>query len=99
LGKPAHHQSIGYVLTTTFNGTGFTHFWYVAAIGLLVGGYTFGGFDASAHVSEETVGASRSAQRGIVRSIVVSWIAGLVLLGGFMLALHHYSAEATAAVP
>jgi amino acid transporter len=99
LGKPAHHQSIGYVLTTTFNGTGFTHFWYVAAIGLLVGGYTFCGFDASAHVSEETVGASRSAPRGIVRSIVVSWIAGLVLLGGFMLALHHYSAEATAAVP
>ena len=97
--KPTHHQSVGYVLTTTFNGTGFSHFWYVAAIGLLVGGYTFCGFDASAHVSEETVGASRSAPGGIVRSIVVSWIAGLVLLGGFMLALHHYSSEATAAVP
>jgi amino acid transporter len=97
--KPAHHQSIGYVLTTTFNGTGFSRFWYVAAIGLLVGGYTFCGFDASAHVSEETVGAAQSAPRGIVRSIVVSWIAGLVLLGGFMLALHHYAAESSAAVP
>ena len=97
--KPAHHQSVGYVLTTTFNGTGFTHFWYVAAIGMLVGGYTFCGFDASAHVSEETVGAARSAPRGIVRSIVVSWIAGLVLLVGFMLALRHYAAEASAAVP
>ena len=99
LGKPAHHQSVGFVLTTTFNNTGFTHFWYVAAIGLLVGGYTFCGFDASAHVSEETVGAARSAPRGIVRSIVVSWFFGFLLLAGFMLALHHHSAEASAAVP
>lgn len=97
--KPAHHQSVGYVLTTTFNATGFTRFWYVAAIGLLVGGYTFCGFDASAHVSEETVGAARSAPRGIVRSIVVSWIVGFVLLAGFLLALHHYGAESTATVP
>jgi amino acid transporter len=97
--KPSHHQSVGFVLTKTFNGTGFSHFWYVAAIGLLVGGYTFCGFDASAHVSEETVGAARSAPRGIIRSIVVSLIAGLVLLVGFMLALQHYAAESTAAVP
>ena len=97
--KPAHHQSVGYVLTTTFNGTGFTHWWYVAPIGLLLAGYTFCGFDASAHVSEETVGAARSAPRGIVRSILVSWVAGLVLLGGFMLALHGYTTEASAAVP
>jgi amino acid transporter len=99
LGLPAQHQSVGYVLTTTFNNTGFTRFWYVAAIGLLVGGYTFCGFDASAHVSEETVGAARSAPLGIIRSIVVSWIVGFVLLAGFLLALHHYSAEAGATVP
>ncbi|WP_051450428.1 amino acid permease [Actinospica robiniae] len=96
---PAQHQSVGYVLTATFNNTGFTRFWYVAAIGLLVGGYTFCGFDASAHVSEETRDAAKGAPSGIVRSIVVSWVVGFVLLAGFMLALHHYSAEATATVP
>ena len=97
--KPAHHRSVSYVLTTTFNGTGFTHGWYVAGIGLLLAGYTFCGFDASAHVSEETVGADRSAPRGIIRSIYVSWIVGFVLLTGFMFALGNYAKDATAAVP
>jgi amino acid transporter len=97
--KPTHHRSVSYVLTTTFNGTGFTHGWYVAAIGLLLAGYTYCGFDASAHMIEETTAADRSAPRGIIRSIYVSWIVGFVLLTGFMFALGNYSTDATAAVP
>lgn len=52
---------------------------YVFLVGLLLAQYTITGFDASAHVSEETRGAATSAPKAIVRSIYVSAIAALVL--------------------
>jgi amino acid transporter len=53
---------------------------YVALIGLLNAQYTLTGFDASAHMAEETHSAARSAPRGIVWSVIISVIAGFVLL-------------------
>ncbi len=53
---------------------------YVALIGLLNAQYTLTGFDASAHMSEETHDAQRSAPKGIVYSVIISVIAGFVLL-------------------
>ena len=53
---------------------------YVALIGLLNAQYTLTGYDASAHMSEETHDASKSAPRGIVFSVVVSVIFGFILL-------------------
>jgi len=53
---------------------------YVALIGLLNAQYTLTGFDASAHMSEETHDAQRSAPKGIVYSVLISVIAGFVLL-------------------
>jgi amino acid transporter len=53
---------------------------YVMLIGLLNAQYTLTGYDASAHMSEETHDASRSAPRGIVYSVIVSVIAGFILL-------------------
>ena len=52
---------------------------YVSLLGLLLAQYTITGFDASAHVSEETIGASVSAPKAIVRSIYISTIAAFVL--------------------
>ena len=52
---------------------------YVFLVGLLLAQYTITGFDASAHVSEETVGAATSAPKAIVRAIYVSAIAALLL--------------------
>ena len=52
---------------------------YLFALGLLLAQYTITGFDASAHVSEETVGARTEAPKAIVRAIYVSAIAGLIL--------------------
>jgi amino acid transporter len=49
-------------------------------MGLLMAQYTYTGYDASAHVAEETRGASRSAPNGIVMSVVVSVIGGFILL-------------------
>ena len=52
---------------------------YVVLVGLLLAQYTITGFDASAHVSEETKGAATAAPKAIVRSIYISAIAALIL--------------------
>src|SRR5271165_1656861 len=62
--------------------------------------YTFTGYDASAHMTEETHNAARSGPRGIVMSILISLIAGWVLLIGITFAIQkaNYTNEATAVV-
>jgi amino acid transporter len=67
--------------------SGFTVPFYVFLLGLLVAQYTFTGYDASAHVTEETLDAAVSGPKGIVTSIWVSWIAGFVLLIGVSIAI------------
>ncbi len=52
---------------------------YMFGLGLLLAQYTITGFDASAHVSEETVGARTEAPKAIVRAIYVSAIAAFLL--------------------
>jgi amino acid transporter len=64
------------------------------ALGALLPAYTITGFDASAHASEETVGASASVPRGIVRSVLVSGVAGWVLLCAAVLAAPSLSGAA-----
>ncbi|MFJ7280584.1 amino acid permease [Kitasatospora sp. NPDC098663] len=96
---PSHHQSLSWVFTHFENGTGWASPVYVSAIGLLLAGYTFCGYDASAHLSEETKDARIAAPRGIVRSIWVSLLAGFVLLAGLLFAVQDYSGTAGAAVP
>ncbi|MGP0065401.1 MAG: amino acid permease, partial [Isosphaeraceae bacterium] len=56
------------------------------ALGALLPAYTITGFDASAHASEETIGASASVPRGIVRSVLVSGLAGWIFLSAVVLA-------------
>jgi amino acid transporter len=53
---------------------------YVMLIGLLNAQYTLTGFDASAHMSEETHDAERSAPKGIIWSVIISVIFGFILL-------------------
>ncbi|MCQ4084978.1 amino acid permease [Streptomyces sp. RB6PN25] len=88
---PSHHQSASFVFTHFVNNTGWHSSLYVGLLSLLVAQYTFTGYDASAHMTEETQQASTSGPRGIVRSIWLSWIAGLVLLLGFTFAIQSYS--------
>ncbi|WP_330336582.1 amino acid permease [Streptomyces sp. NBC_00557] len=94
---PGHHRPASFVFTKFVDDTGWHNPLYVAAIGLLLAQYTFSGYDASAHLSEETSRASVSAARGIVRSIWVSWIAGFVLLAGLTFAIQDYDATRTTA--
>ncbi|GAA1539310.1 amino acid permease [Actinomadura kijaniata] len=92
--KPAEHQSPGFVFGEFVNGTGWQYGWYAALIGLLLSQYTMTGYDASAHMTEETRDAARSGPRGIVNSVLVSVIAGWVLLVGVTFAIQDYGAAA-----
>jgi amino acid transporter len=99
---PKHHQSVGFIFTSFNNATGATfpgNIVYVFLIGLLLAQYTFTGYDASAHMTEETRNAAIAGPRGIVLSIVVSLVAGWVLLIGVTSAIQNYGAESTAVVP
>jgi amino acid permease (GABA permease) len=84
---PTHHASAAFVFTKFVNETGFHNTFYVVMIGLLMAQYTFTGYDASAHMSEETKGASLTVPKGIVNSILVSLAAGLVLIIGITFAI------------
>jgi amino acid transporter len=88
------HQSVGFLFGSegwdAFKGlSGFSIPLYIFLIGLLNAQYTFTGYDASAHVSEETVQARIAAPNGIVRSIWVSMIAGFILLLAVSYAIPH----------
>ncbi|MGW8762546.1 amino acid permease [Streptomyces sp. NPDC055815] len=94
---PDQHQSVEFVFTEFVNDTGWANPFYVAAIGLLLAQYTFSGYDASAHLSEETSNASVTAAKGIVRAIWVSWLAGFALLAGLTFAIQDYAATQNSA--
>jgi amino acid permease (GABA permease) len=87
---PDEHQSASFVFTEFVNNTGWQSSLYVALIGLLLAQYTLTGYDASAHMTEETRDASTAGPRGIVMSVVVSVIAGWVLLVGLTFAIQSY---------
>ena len=80
---PDHHQSVSFVFTTgsTTAASAASMYWfYVLPLGFLLTQYTITGFDASAHISEETHGASMSAAKGVWRSIFYSAVIGWILL-------------------
>ncbi|MGJ6966200.1 amino acid permease [Streptosporangium sp. G11] len=86
---PDSHQSMSFVFTETINNSGFSdssYWFYVLPLGFLLTQYTITGFDACAHVSEETQGASTAAAKGLWQSIFYSAIGGWILLLAFLFA-------------
>ena len=85
---PDNHASADFVFTERLNNsafgggstTGFLYWFYVLPLGFLLTQYTITGFDASAHISEETHGASKSAARGVWQSIFYSALIGWFVL-------------------
>jgi amino acid transporter len=80
---PDKHASVDQVFTTHLNNSGFgsgMFWWYVLPLGFLLTQYTITGYDASAHISEETHGADGSAPKGVWRSVFYSAIIGYVVL-------------------
>lgn len=92
---PDDHQSFSYVFTERFNNSGYdggsdssiTYWLLIVPFGLLLTQYTITGFDASAHLSEETESASQGAARGLWQSIFYSAIGGWLLLLAFLFAV------------
>jgi amino acid permease (GABA permease) len=97
---PSHHASASFVFTHFVNNTGWGTPIYVFLIGLLNAQYTLTGYDASAHMTEETHKADTAGPKGIVMSIVVSIVAGWILLVGVSFAIQpgKYTSEATSLV-
>jgi amino acid transporter len=80
---PDDHASVDFVFTERLNNSGFgdgMFWWYVLPLGFLLTQYTITGFDASAHLSEETHGAEDSAPKGVWRSVFYSAVIGYVVL-------------------
>jgi amino acid transporter len=92
---PKHHANVSSVFTHTVNNTGIfgssTHgigfVFLVLPISVILTQYTITGYDASAHLSEETKSAANSAAKGIWQSIFYSAIGGWVLLLSFLFAV------------
>ena len=92
---PERHASVGDVFARTVNNSGM---WGGATSGLgwlllvlpisaILTQYTITGYDASAHLSEETKSAAGAAAKGIWRSIFYSAIGGWILLLTFLFAV------------
>ena len=87
---PDTHQSMDFVFTERINNSGYSDskYWFlVLPLGLLLTQYTITGFDASAHLSEETHEASDAAARGLWQSIFYSAIGGWIILLAFLFAV------------
>ncbi len=92
---PEQHASFSTVFTKTVNNSGFFggstsgfgFLLFVLPISAILTQYTITGYDASAHLSEETKSAANGAAKGIWRSIFYSAVGGWILLLSFLFAV------------
>ncbi|KAA1079254.1 hypothetical protein PGT21_005444 [Puccinia graminis f. sp. tritici] len=103
LAKARFHQTSQFVFFKFYDGTGG---WseraspaYVAACGILFAQYTITGFDASAHMSEETKNAAWSAPLGVLTSIIVSAIFGFGIILAFLFSMQDFEETLSAPQP
>ncbi|KAI4313877.1 hypothetical protein L6164_026824 [Bauhinia variegata] len=71
----------------TDNGNGINSRAYIFLLGLLMSQYTFTGYDASAHMTEETKNADRNGPKGIISAIGISIIVGWAYILGITFAV------------
>ncbi len=92
---PDHHASVSEVFTQRINNTGMFggstsnlgFLFLVLPLSMILPQFTVTGYDASCHMSEETVGAAGSAAKGIWQAILYSAIGGWILLLSFLFAV------------
>ncbi|KAG2709439.1 hypothetical protein I3760_05G239500 [Carya illinoinensis] len=75
----------------TDNGDGINNKLYIFILGLLMSQYTLTGYDASAHMTEETKNADKNGPRGIISSIGISIIVGWGYILGVTFAVTNIS--------
>ncbi|KZT01961.1 amino acid transporter [Laetiporus sulphureus 93-53] len=94
------HQTGHFVFQTFIDNTGIDGMgWsqraspaYVAVIGILMAQYSLTGFDASAHMTEETHNAAVSGPVGIVMAITTSAVLGWFLILGLLFSIQDLNA-------
>ena len=103
---PEQHASFGDVFARTINNSGLfggEKGWgwivFVLPISAILTQYTITGYDASAHLSEETKSAANAAAKGIWRSIFYSAIGGWILLLSFLFAVQDADKVSAAPTP
>jgi amino acid transporter len=92
---PTQHASFSDVFAKTINNSGifggatsgFGFLLFVLPMSAILTQYTITGYDASAHLSEETKSAANAAAKGIWQSIFYSAIGGWILLLSFLFAV------------
>src|SRR3954471_19354295 len=97
---PDHHQSASFVFTEKINNSGFangaisggTYWFLVLPVGFLLTMYTITGYDASAHVAEETQGAEEAAAKGVWQSVALSAVIGWFVLLAILFAATNVNA-------
>ena len=97
LAKAPKHQSAKFVFASFNDSTGDPIGWgaraspaYVAIIGILLSQYTITGFDASAHLSEETNNAAWNAPIGVLMSVGCSSLFGFFLLISLLFSIQDF---------
>lgn len=93
---PSH--DVSYLFETGFSGamTGSTPYWFAFLIGLLQAQWTFTGYDASAHTSEETVDATVRSPWGVYLSVALSGVFGFLMIAMVTLSITDPAAVAAA---
>lgn len=97
LAKAPTHRSAKEVFATFYDGTGEPGWGvraspaYVAVCGILMAQYTITGFDASAHLSEETNNAAWNAPLGVLMSVGVSAIFDFFLVVSLLFSIQDFA--------
>jgi len=86
-----------FVFTTWNNDTGIDSKAYVCFIGLLTALFSFSGYEAGAHMAEETQDARTSAPKGIVTSVIAGIIAGFIYIVCLLFAMQNLEGSAGSA--
>ncbi|KAL9229253.1 hypothetical protein vseg_004739 [Gypsophila vaccaria] len=71
----------------TDNGDGINSRIYIFVLGLLMSQYTLTGYDASAHMTEETKDADKNGPKGIISAIGISIVVGWAYILGITFAV------------
>ncbi|KAL8899384.1 MAG: hypothetical protein Q9207_006229 [Kuettlingeria erythrocarpa] len=108
LAKAKTHQPASFVFGKFFDGTGVdgNPGWsvraspaYVAVTGILMSQFTILGFDASAHLCEETRKAVRDAPIGMVSAIGSAAVIGFIVIIGLLFSIQDFDAVRQSPLP
>lgn len=87
-------QPVSFLAHTGFTTRADGNVWLGFANGLVLSMFTFTGYDASAHLAEETHDPARRTPWGILTSVMVSAVAGYLLLAAITLGIRDLPAIA-----